>query len=642
MLLMGTVETAPAGGAAATQVLVGGLVSALIMVAVVTLGLAHRSGRTDLLNRAAAPLKRVFALPGWALVPVAIALPAFAAAGFGFVWDVSIHIDQGRDTGPFGTPAHYFMLAGIYGFVAAGFIAMAMPREEPKASWVRVAHNWHAPVASVVMLGAGFFSMLGFPMDDVWHRLFGQDVTLCGPTHQMMICGGVLNFFAMMMLVREGRAAMRARGPRRRQTFQQARAALSRAGIGLSGVIGAAICLTALTIAWQQEFAYGVPQFRLLFQPLLITLSGALVLVAARATLGRGSALATAVVSCVITGSLTLAVGPIVGSSTHHFPLYLAEAALVEVLGLTRLRGYAFGAVAGAAVAVGGVLAEWAWSHVWMSIPWPGHIVPEAILRSLPVGIGAGVIGAFVAAALALPAGEPVRRSRAGVVPAVALGVVVASLAALIPTHAPAQRIAVALSDLTPAPTRTVAATVRVKGGGDPDWLVVLGWQGKEHRHVVDKLRRVAPGVYRSTEPLPLYGSWKTAIRYARGGEMGGLLLYAPADRAIPAPAVSVPARFERAMGTDRSFLQRERRHNVPTWLFSTATLIVALLVLGLLAVFGWALVRIARFAEQPGAPAGRSALGRLGRFGVQEPVDHQPDAEGEALVAAPAGQMRQ
>src|SRR4051812_18708707 len=107
MLVIGTVETAPAGGAAATQVLIGGAVSTLIMGAVVALGLAHRSGRTDLLDRAAVPLKRVFALPGWALVPVAIALPAFAAAGFGFVWDVSIHIDQGRDTGPFGTPAHY-------------------------------------------------------------------------------------------------------------------------------------------------------------------------------------------------------------------------------------------------------------------------------------------------------------------------------------------------------------------------------------------------------------------------------------------------------------------------------------------------------------------------------------------------------
>src|SRR3954451_22902852 len=163
MIVVGTVETAPAGGAAATQVLIGGAVSALVMGGVVALALAHRSGRTDILDRVAKPLTRVFALPGWALVPIAIALPAFAAAGFGFVWDVSIHIDQGRDTGPFGTPAHYFMLAGIYGFVAAGFIAMAMPREQPCRSWVRVAHGWYAPVAAVVMLGCGFFSMLGFP-----------------------------------------------------------------------------------------------------------------------------------------------------------------------------------------------------------------------------------------------------------------------------------------------------------------------------------------------------------------------------------------------------------------------------------------------------------------------------------------------
>jgi hypothetical protein len=264
-------------------------------------------------------------------------------------------------------------------------------------------------------------------------------------------------------------------------------------------------------------------------------------------------------------------------------------------------------------------------------------VVPDAMLRSFPVGIAAGMLGAFVAAAFALPAGELVRRREpeampagrqmgVGVIPAAALGVIVLSLAALIPTHAPAPRIAVALTDLTPAPHRTVAATVRVKGGGVPDWLVVLGWQGKEHRHVVNNLRRVAPGVYRSTEPLPLYGSWKTAIRYARGSAMGGLLLYAPADRAIPAQAVNAPARFERAMGTDRSFLQRERRHDVPGWLFSTATLIVALLVLALLAVFGWALVRIARGGEVPvSAPAEdpRPSLGTVRPMAPAESVPH-------------------
>jgi hypothetical protein len=120
-------------------------------------------------------------------------------------------------------------------------------------------------------------------------------------------------------------------------------------------------------------------------------------------------------------GSLTLAVGPIAGSSTHHFPLYLAEAALVEAIGFARLSPYRFGALAGAAVGSLGVLAEWGWSHLWMPVPWPAHVVPEAIARSLPVGIAAGMLGAFVAAAFKLPAGEIARRPGAWKVPACAV-----------------------------------------------------------------------------------------------------------------------------------------------------------------------------------------------------------------------------
>ena len=33
------------------------------------------------------------------------------------------------------------------------------------------------------------FALVGFPLDDGWHRLFGQDVTLWGPTHLMLIGG---------------------------------------------------------------------------------------------------------------------------------------------------------------------------------------------------------------------------------------------------------------------------------------------------------------------------------------------------------------------------------------------------------------------------------------------------------------------
>src|SRR5439155_2946176 len=39
-----------------------------------------------------------------------------------------------------------------------------------------------------------------FPLDDIWHRLFGQDVTLWGPTHIQMIAGASLATLALMVL----------------------------------------------------------------------------------------------------------------------------------------------------------------------------------------------------------------------------------------------------------------------------------------------------------------------------------------------------------------------------------------------------------------------------------------------------------
>ena len=40
-----------------------------------------------------------------------------------------------------------------------------------------------------MLFACASFSLLGFPLDDGWHRIFGQDVTLWGPTHLMLIGG---------------------------------------------------------------------------------------------------------------------------------------------------------------------------------------------------------------------------------------------------------------------------------------------------------------------------------------------------------------------------------------------------------------------------------------------------------------------
>ena len=101
------------------------------------------------------------------------------------MWDISLHIAQGRDEGPLANPAHYFILAGLFGIFASGFLSMALPKEKPSESAIRISEDWYAPLGGVLITAAGAFALIGFPLDDVWHRLFGQDVTLRARTHLM-------------------------------------------------------------------------------------------------------------------------------------------------------------------------------------------------------------------------------------------------------------------------------------------------------------------------------------------------------------------------------------------------------------------------------------------------------------------------
>ena len=40
---------------------------------------------------------------------------ALLTAVLGMYWDISLHIDNGRDAGPLANPAHYLILIGLYG-----------------------------------------------------------------------------------------------------------------------------------------------------------------------------------------------------------------------------------------------------------------------------------------------------------------------------------------------------------------------------------------------------------------------------------------------------------------------------------------------------------------------------------------------
>ena len=197
----------PAGGAAVGQIVIATAGATLLTAALMFLGMGHRSGKVKLLGQWADFSERISGLPGWAALPTGIGTVSLITAVFGMYWDIALHIGVGRDEGPLANPAHYFILAGLFGIFSAGFLAMVLPKERPSATAVASADDWYAPLGGVLVCACGAFSLLGFPLDDVWHRLFGQDVTLWGPTHLMLIGGAAMTLVGMAVLLVEGMRA---------------------------------------------------------------------------------------------------------------------------------------------------------------------------------------------------------------------------------------------------------------------------------------------------------------------------------------------------------------------------------------------------------------------------------------------------
>jgi hypothetical protein len=586
----------PAGGAAIGEV-IGATSGALIVTAALLwLASAHRSGRSDILRNAAAWAERRTGMPGWAALPSLLVTVALITALFGMYWDISLHIDNGRDPGPLANPAHYFILVGLFGIFAAGLIAISLPEERPSRVAVKIAPNWYASLGGIVLLVTASFSLAGFPLDDMWHRLFGQDVTLWGPTHLMLIGGAGLTLVGHAILMVEG-GDPAATGGKVPGGFIGMVAKTRLAGVCGGLLIGLS--------TFQGEFDFGVPQFRLVFQPVLICVAAGVALVAARTYTGRGGALMAVVYFLVIRGIVSLLVGPVLGETLPHMPLYIVEALAVEAVALFLKpdRPYRFGAVAGLGVGTIGFAAEWGWSHIWMPDSWPAAMLGEALPLVPLVGVAAGVIGAFVGTALAAP------RTRGGlvapsVVPA-AIGVIVIAAVVGYGLHvSPQKGVSAQLTTSQPrGPDRMVDVTARItpaSAAENPNWLHVIAWQGKQ-KLVLRKLTNLGGGVYRTTAPVPAGGSWKTMLQLHRDNSLLSAGVYLPGDSAIPAKEIPLRPKATRPFIYDHELLQRERKKDVPSVLPAIAYGTVGSIVIVFVLMLGWALARLARgFAPEP------------------------------------------
>src|SRR3954453_4789202 len=449
-------QSQPAGGAALREVIGasgGAIVATSLLLA---LGFGHRAGRTRLLERAAGHVGRIGNLPPWAALPSVFATGSLIVALLGMYWDISLHIDNGRDPGALANPAHYLILFGLFGIFSAGFLAMAIPKERPCPTALRIYEGWHAPLGGIVLAACGSFALVGFPLEDGWHRLFGQDVTLWGPTHLMLIGGASLSLVGIGILLAEG--------TRSHSTLP---------GEGESGRVSPWLTLRRASLAggfliglstFQAEFDFGVPQFDFLFQPMLIALAAGIGLVSARLWGGRGTALGAVVFFVVVRGFVSLMVHGVWGEALPHFPLYLVEALLVEASAaalLARRGPLAFGAVAGLLIGTVGTAAEWAWSHVWMPLPWPSALLPEVAGVSVLAGLAGGLVGTFIGTALYVqpqpfPRGARVVSPVAGLV---AAGLVAFGLATS-PQHGVSAQVQ--LLDVPGSGPREVTAVVRL------------------------------------------------------------------------------------------------------------------------------------------------------------------------------------
>src|SRR4029453_1642225 len=131
-----------------------------------------------------------------------ILLAAKLVTGWGVQWDIQWHVLIGRDT--FWIAPHLMTYAGV---TLAGLISFALLggdtlRGGPPAGGIRIAGLISTRGVHLAAWGMAL-TVLAAPIDDLWHRLFGLDVTLWSPPHLLGILGGVVNSWGCLVIARE-------------------------------------------------------------------------------------------------------------------------------------------------------------------------------------------------------------------------------------------------------------------------------------------------------------------------------------------------------------------------------------------------------------------------------------------------------
>lgn len=130
-------------------------------------------------------------------------LAAKLVANWGLTWDIQWHMTIGRDS--FWIAPHVMVYAAVVVMFALSVAVAGRDTLAGRAPDAPTLHGFglstslgfHLAVWGIVAV------VLAAPIDDLWHRLFGLDVTLWSPPHLLGLAGSSLNTLACVVIARE-------------------------------------------------------------------------------------------------------------------------------------------------------------------------------------------------------------------------------------------------------------------------------------------------------------------------------------------------------------------------------------------------------------------------------------------------------
>jgi hypothetical protein len=134
-----------------------------------------------------------------------VMLAAKMVGSWGLIWDIQWHVTIGRDT--FWIPPHLMMYASVTLVLGVAFGVLALDTRQALAGQARPgtirvlgitgSRGFHLAAWGMALV------VLAAPIDDLWHRLFGLDVTLWSPPHLLGLFGAMVNTLGCLMIATE-------------------------------------------------------------------------------------------------------------------------------------------------------------------------------------------------------------------------------------------------------------------------------------------------------------------------------------------------------------------------------------------------------------------------------------------------------